>query len=135
MKQIFKLTQGEITFETDRILISDDSKNNNMLVLLNAVLLMIFGLLNLIRYFLNKDEILLWGGSAFFIINLVIIVTFLLRSNQNEILFKDIKSIKVQETFRWKFLDIKLKNNKLRRINGLENIQELREYLQSNTII
>ena len=62
----------------------------------------------------------------------IIFILNLLRSNQSEVLLDDITSIKITRRFNKEFLDIKLKNNKLRRVIGIENSLELEEYIKSN---
>lgn len=54
----------------------------------------------------------------------------LFRSNQRVILYVDIKSIKIKQRFSREFLDIRLKNGKLRRVIGIENSQELEDYIK-----
>jgi hypothetical protein len=54
----------------------------------------------------------------------------LLRSTQGEIQIKDIKSVTVQQRFSNKFIDIKLKNNRLRRVAGVKNKEELEAYIE-----
>jgi hypothetical protein len=53
----------------------------------------------------------------------------LFRSNKSEVLFGEIKSIK--QRFSNTFLDIRLKNYRLRRVNGVENYQELEDYIKT----
>ena len=40
--------------------------------------------------------------------------------------------MKVKQRFGREFLDIKLKNNRLRRVIGIKNPQDLEEYVESN---
>ena len=42
------------------------------------------------------------------------------------------KSIKIKRRFSNEFLDIRLKNNILRRVIRIENSQELEKYIKSN---
>jgi len=55
----------------------------------------------------------------------------LLRSAKSEISLNDVKSIKVKQRFNNSFLDIKLKNNRLRRVNQIEDSEELEEYIKT----
>ena len=84
------------------------------------------------RYFKTGDQFLLWTGLFIGVTHFLIFILNLFRSNQNEILFDDIKSIKVKQRFGNRFLDIRLKNNRLRRVIGVDNSQELEDYIKSN---
>ncbi len=129
MEKTFKLKKGEISFESSGVKISDNSKKQNLLRLLSSGMWTIYGTSSVLRYLKTGDQFLLWTGLFIGITHLVLFILNLFRSNKSEILFDDIKSIKVREKFSNKFLDIKLKNNRLRRVNGVHNSQELGEYI------
>lgn len=132
MTQIFNIKNGQISFETDKVSISDNSKKNNLIMLISAGIWTIFGTISVLRYFKTGDQFLLWTGLFIGVGHFVFFILSLFRSNQNEILFSAIKSIKVKQRFGNRFLDIRLKNNKLRRIIGVENSPELEDYIKSN---
>ena len=132
MTQIFKIKTGEIFLETDKINISDNSKKQRLLQLFGSGMWAIFGFSSVLRYFKTGDQFLLWTGLFIAIMHFVIFILNLFQSNQSEILFKDIKSIKVKKRFSNEFLDIRLKNNRLRRVMGIENSQELENYINLN---
>jgi hypothetical protein len=131
MEDSFKIESGEITFETDKIRINDNSRNQNLPGIISSVLGFIFGILTIIRYFTTGDELALSAGSIISSIHLVVLIINLFRTHQSEISFDEIKSIKVKERFGRKFLDIKLKNQKLRRVIGVYNKEKLQEYLKA----
>jgi hypothetical protein len=128
----FKIEKGEISFETDKIRILDNSKKQNLLQLLSSGIWTIYAILSVLRYLKTGDQFLLWTGLFIGMANFVIFILNLIRSNQSEILFDDIKSIKVKRIFGNEFLDIKLKNNRLRRVSGIEDSIKLEEYIKSN---
>ncbi|RKS92331.1 hypothetical protein BC952_2219 [Flavobacterium limicola] len=132
MTQIFNIKNGQISFETDKVSISDNSKKHNLIMLISAGIWTIFGTLSVLRYFKTGDQFLLWTGLFIGIGHLVFFILSLFRSNQNEILFSDIESITVKQRFGNSFLDIRLKNNKLRRVIGIEDSAELENYIKSN---
>jgi hypothetical protein len=132
MEDSFKIESGEITFETDKIKISDNSKNQSLPYIISSVLGFIFGILTIIRYFTTGDELALSAGSIISSIHLVVLIINLFRTHQSEISFDEIKSIKVKERIGRKFLDIKLKNHKLRRVIGVYNKEKLQEYLNAH---
>jgi hypothetical protein len=127
----FKIEKGEISFETDKIRILDNSKKQNLLQLLSSGIWTIYAILSVLRYLKTGDQFLLWTGLFIGMANFVIFIQNLIRSNQSEILFDNIKSIKVKRKFGNKYLDIKLKNNRLRRVSGIEDSIKLEEYIKS----
>lgn len=131
MKKTFKIKKGEISFETDKIIISDNSKKQNLLQLFSSGMWAIFGTSSVLRYLKTGDQFLLWTGLCIGIGHLVIFILILLRSNEIEILFDEIKSIKVKRRFSNEFLDIRLKNNRLRRVNDIENSKQIEDYIKS----
>jgi hypothetical protein len=132
MAQTFKLKKGEILFENDRIIISDKVNKQNGLTLLTSGIWIFYGTLSVLRYMKTGDEFLLWTGSFIGIGHLIIFVFTLLRSTKSEISLTDVKSIKVKQRFNNYFLDIRLKNNRLRRVNQIEDSEELEEYIKTN---
>ena len=132
MEDSFKIESGEITFETDKIKISDKSKKQNLMMMINSIIWVFFGLVTIQRYFTKGDDTALWTGSLIVIGHFVVLIIYLFRSHQAEIHFDEIKSIKVKERIGRKFLDIKLKNHKLRRVIGVHNKEKLQEYLKSH---
>jgi len=132
MTQTFKLKKGEISFESDKVRISDNSRKLNIIQLFSSAMWTIYGTISVLRYLKTGDQFLLWTGLFIGISHLVIFILSILRSNQNEIPFDDIKSIAIKRRFSKEFLDIRLKNNRLRRVIGIENSNEIEEYIKSN---
>jgi hypothetical protein len=132
MTKIFKLEKGEISFDANKIRISDNSKKINKIQILSSGIWTIYGTISVLRYLKTSDQFSLWTGLFIGIAHFVIFILLLLKSNQSEVLFGDIKFIKIKQRFGREFLDIKLKNNRLRRVIGIENSQDLGKYLESN---
>lgn len=128
----FKLKKGEISFETDKVIISDNSWKQNRIQLFSSAMWAIYGAISFLRYMKRGDQFLLWTGLFLGVTHFIIFILNIIRSNQTEISFDDIKSINVKKRFSNVFLDIKLKNNRLRRVSGIENSQEIEEYIKSN---
>jgi hypothetical protein len=132
MPHTFKLKVGEITFEDDRIRIIDNAKKDNRLALISSVLWVFYGTVTVWNSIKTDDKFILYLGLFIGVAHLVILVMYLFRSYASEISMESIKSVKAKKRFNNKFLDIKLKNNRIRRVNGLENIQELADYIKVN---
>lgn len=67
---------------------------------------------------------MLWCGLFIGIAHLIILIFIIFRTSKNTIENKDIKTIVLKNRFGNSFLDIKLKNNKTRRVNLLDNIPD-----------
>ena len=132
MTKTFKLKKGEISFETDKVKISDNSRKQSIIHLFSSAMWTIYGIISVLRYLKTGDQFLLWTGLFIGTSHLIIFILNLLRSNQSEINLNDIKSVKVKKRFSNEYLDIRLKNNRLRRVSGIENTRELEEYIKSN---
>jgi hypothetical protein len=130
MIQAFQLVGGEISFEEDKIVIKDNSRRQSYFELIGIAMGATFIAILLVRDF--KSDAAYYSGFLFFLglINLSVFIIMLLRSTQGEIQIKDIKSVTVQQRFANKFIDIKLKNNRLRRVAGVKNKEELEAYIE-----
>jgi hypothetical protein len=131
MTQTFRLKKGEILFENDKIIISDKVKIQRFMTLLTSGAWMIIGIISAVKYQHSNDKTtnLLW--IALGIINFLLFVATISRSTKSLILLDDVKSIKVKQRFNNSFLDIKLKNNRLRRVSQIEDTEELEEYIET----
>ena len=132
MKQTFKLKKGEILFDEDKIIIKDDA--NRQKWILSAILLLgtIYCLATFLRYFKIGDEFDFWFGLLIGLIDILVLTVWLLRSVKSEILLREVRSLKLNQRFGNKFLDIKLDSNRLRRVIRVENSAELENYIETN---
>jgi len=130
MIQKFQLDGGEISFEEDKIVIKDNSRRQNYFELIGTAMGTTFFAILLVRDF--KSDSAYDSGFLFFLglINLSVFIIMLLRSTQGEIQIREIKSVNIQQRFANKFIDIKLKNNRLRRVAGVKNKEELEAYIE-----
>jgi hypothetical protein len=133
MKQTVKLKKGEILFDDDKIIIKDDAKKQRNMTLFSSSMWTIYGTLSVLRYFKTGDQFLLWTGLVIGIAHFVIFILNLRRTVKSEIPFDGIKSLKVKQRFSNEFLDIKLKNSRLRRVILADNETELEEYIETNS--
>src|SRR5665647_527929 len=129
MKQTFRLKKGQISFDEDRIFISDNAKRQKYLVLTSSVIWMLFGFINVSKFEQSGDDFFYSFWLVLIVINFLLFVFTLLRSSKTSISLADVKSIKVKQRFSNSILDIKLKNNQLRRVLQIEEVEELKEYI------
>jgi hypothetical protein len=130
MIQTFQLVRGEISFEENKIIIKDNSRRQSYFELIGTAMGATFFAILLVRDF--KTDSAYDSGFLFFLglINLSVFIIMLLRSTQGEIQIREIKSVNIEQRFANKFIDIKLKNNRLRRVAGVKNKEELEAYIE-----
>ena len=130
-RQTFHLERGDLKFDGDKITITDNAKKKSRTTLFISGLWTLYGVLSVFRYLKTGDEFLLWTGLLIGIGHGIVVVGTLLRSVKCEIDLKEVKSIKVKHWFNNEFLDIKLKNNRIRRVSQIEKMGELKEYIEN----
>lgn len=129
MTQTFKLKRGQISFEKDRIIISDYAKFDKYSRLITNIFLFVLGVTNIRRFYLEGNQKLYYLWIILLVLILLISTITISKSAKSVILFKEIKSTQFRQRLNSNYLDIKLKNNRLRRISQIENIEELEEYI------
>ena len=132
MTQTFKLKKGEISIGQDKIIISDKAEMQRNITLFSTGIWILLGIQNVLKFEQSGDEFFHSFWIVLGILNLFIFIVTLSRSTLSVIPFEEVKSIKVKQRFSNTMLDIKLKNNKLRRVLQVEDAEELEEYIKTN---
>jgi hypothetical protein len=132
MKQTFKLKKGKILFDGDKIIIEDDAKEQKWVWTFILCLGTISGVLTFFRYFKSNDMFEFWFGLSIGLLSILVLTIWLLRLVRSEISLDEVKSMKVRQRNRNKFLYISLNNNRLRRVILADNATELEEYIKTN---
>lgn len=130
MKQTFKLKKGEILFEDEKIIIQDDAKKQKWILSLILCFGATYGILTFLKYFKTGSQFDFWVGLIIGLLNISILLIWLLRSIKSEIYLDTIKSMKLKQKFSNKILDIKLKNNRIRRVICVDNEEELGNFIE-----
>ena len=130
MTQTFTLKKGEILFEEDKIIISDKAKIHRYLTLISSGLWILIALKKGFKLEQSNDESLYSIFIIPGILNLLLFVVTLFRSTKSIILLDDVKSLKVKRRFSNYYLNIRLKNNRIRRVIQIEDYEELEEYIE-----
>ncbi len=126
----FELRNGNLLFEKDGIVISDNAKSQRKLRLFSSAMWMIFGAMSVLRYLKTGDQFLLWTGLLIGIGHLVIFILNLFKSVQSEIALNEVKSMKIKKRAANVFLDIKLNNHRTRRVTEIFNPDRLGDYIE-----
>ena len=132
MTQKFELKDGEIIFENDVIFISDKAKKHKHLTLISSAVWILVGLKNAMVFDRETVETIDYFWIVLGVINLLVFVVILRRSTVNMITLNDVKSIKLKRRFSNIVLDIKLKNNRVRRVIQFYEPEELKRFIQKN---
>lgn len=132
MTQKFELIDGEIIFENDVIFISDKARWHKHLTLISSAVWMLVGLKNALVFDQATVDTIDYFWIVLGVINLLVFVVILRRSTVNMIMLNDVKSIKLKQRFSNTFLDIKLKNNRVRRVIQFYEPEELKAFIQKN---
>jgi len=132
MTQTFKLKKGKISFDNDKIIINDAAKKYRLLMLMMSGFGSIFGIGFALNSLRSDEQIKLWLGLLICLLSISGLIMWLLRSVRSEISLREVKSIKLNQKFSNKFLDIRLKSNRLRRVIRLDNKTELEEFIETN---
>jgi len=134
MKNTFELKRGKLVFEEDKIVITDNAKNEMRYRLFSSSILLLLGLSYLVKFMTTEEKFSLIFGFMMGATGSVNFAFEFFKSVQSEILFKDVKSIKLNRIYFKDVLFIKLNNNKTRRVNGIFNAERLKEYMQTISI-
>lgn len=132
MEQTFKLLKGEILFDENKIVIKDDAKKQRWILTLILCLGTFYGAMTFLKYYKTGEKFDFWYGLILSLLDISILTLWLLRSVKSEISLIEVKSIKLNQRFSNKFLDTRLKNNKLRRVIRVDNSEELDKYIEKN---
>ena len=132
MTDIFTFRKPEITFDENYIRIVDDAAKQRYIWLFTAVIWIFNGAINFIRYLKTDDDWTVWPGLVVGVIHFVLLFVWLSTSVKSEIPLSEVKSMAIKERFGNKTLVIRLKNNQTRRVQYIDNAEELEGLLNKN---
>ncbi len=130
MIRTFELKKGTIVFDEEKITIKDKSQSQRNLWLYLSLAGAVIGILFILGYLRTDNELLLWIGLFYTIADIAIFFAILMGPLQSEIYLKEVKSLKLKEKYGNYFLEIKLQNNKIRRVNRIENPVYLQQFIE-----
>ena len=132
MSQTFKLLKGEILFDDDKIIIKDDAKKQKWMTAFLILLPSIYAIRIFVKSYQTGDQFDYWYGLILGSLGIIFLPMVLLKSVRNEILLNEVESVKIKQRFRNKILVIKLKNNRRRQVDDMENADALEQYIKTN---
>ena len=132
MEQNYKIKNGEITFDEKRIVISDNAKRDIRILLFSSGIWVFYGAMSVLRFLKTSDQFLLWSGLLIGIAHFVILILTLRRTSKSQIENGEVQSIVLKQRLGNAFLDIKLKNGKLRRVTLIGKVPpEIKNIIKS----
>jgi hypothetical protein len=131
MKQTFKLKNGEVEFDNEKISIKDNAKTQKYIIVLSNCIWILFSLVKLLKYYKTGHNFDLWFGIVLGFTNTFLLIHWQSISVRNEIKLTEVKSMIIKQRFKNRYLEIRLKNNKLRRVNQLKNELALKEFIET----
>lgn len=132
MEQNYKIKNGEITFDETRIVISDNARRDIRILLFSSGIWVFYGSMSVLRYLKTSDQFLLWSGLLIGIAHFVILILTLRRTSKSQLENGEVHSIVLKQRLGNAFLDIKLKNGKLRRVTLVGKVsQEIKNRIKS----
>lgn len=132
MNQTFRLKDGKISFEENKIKISDHARMQKYIMLFSnlfCIVCIIYGIFSFERLGDTSYNTLF---LTLIIIILIVFVINLLKSTKKIVVVDDVKSVKVKQRFNNTILDITLKNNLQRRVVGFQNAEEVKNYINES---
>ena len=132
MKQSFKLKNGEVEFDNEKISIKDNAKTQKYIVVLFNCIWILFSFVKILKYYKTGHNFDLFFGIFFGFANTIMLIYWQSISVNNEIKLTDVESMKIKQRFKNRYLEIKLKNNKSRRVNQFENELALKEFIETS---
>ena len=130
--QTLPLKKGEIVLTEEGIQINDNGKRELQLRIFSSVLWIVFGAFSVLRYFNGEgDSFLLWTSLLIGLGHLTVLVIYaFFRTNKRTISISEIRDMRMRTRGDNTFLEIKLQQGRLRRVNQVHEIAgELHAYI------
>lgn len=139
MNQTFRLKDVKISFEENKIKISDHARMQKYIMLFSnlfCIVCIIYGIFSFERLGdTSYNTLFLTFNTLFLTLIIIVLIVFvinLLKSTKKIVVVDDVKSIKVKQRFNNTILDITLKNNLQRRVVGFQNAEEVKNYINES---
>jgi hypothetical protein len=115
MKQTFKLKNGEVEFDNEKISIKDNAKTQKYIIVLSNCIWILFSLVKLLKYYKTGHNFDLWFGIVFGFANTFLLIHWQSISVRNEIKLTEVKSMIIKQRFKNRYLEIRLKKQQIKK--------------------
>lgn len=120
----FRLQNGELVLEAEKIVVHDDVKRQYSRRLFSSGMWTLYGTFVVLRHKEDFDSLLFWTGLFIGVAHFVLFVLTLFQTPRSEIAWKEIQSVKVARPFRNKYLSIRLRNGRARIVHPIAGTEE-----------
>lgn len=120
----FRLQNGELVLEAEKIVIHDDAKRQYSRRLFSSGMWSLYGTFVVLRHKEDFDAFIFWAGLLIGVAHFILFVLTLFQTPRNEIAWKEIQSVKVARPFRNKYISIRLRNGRARIVQPLKGKEE-----------
>lgn len=124
LQKAFRLKNGELVLDAEKIVIKDDVSKLRGQRLFSSGMWVLYGVFSVLRFQKTSDQFLLWTGLFIGIGHFILLVWALLQSTRSELAWSEIKSVKVARPFRNKYLSIRLRNGRARIVHPIAGTEE-----------
>ena len=131
MTNTFELKKGKIVFEEEKLTITDNGNSQKNSKLFSAVIFLFLTGINFYSYLKDLRLQELITGSLLALGTIWMIISYTRTSAKSEIMFSEIKSMKIRRIMFRKFLMIRLKDNKIRQVAEIFNPERLEDYIKT----
>lgn len=123
-QKAFRLKNGELVLDSEKIVIHDDVKRHYSRRLFSSGMWTLYGTFVVLRHKEDYDALIFWAGLFIGIAHFVLFVLTLFQSPRNEIVWEEIQSVKVARPFRNKYISIRLRNGLSRIVHPIAGTEE-----------
>lgn len=121
---VFRLKDGRLWVSGDRLVIEDKYRIKRQGELWMQGL-MVLGLSFMTYHFFESGTRLFLLMAFFLVDSIVQLVKVLLRTSQREVMIADIRSVRERRRFGSRFVDVRLKNRRIRRLSPDDNSKQI----------
>lgn len=135
MEKSLALEKGTVQLSEDKILIQDNAKREHIMRIVSSTAWTFFGAISVLRYLKTGDEFLLWTGTIIGLGHLLMLAFVLFRTTKAEVYLNDIQQVAFKSRNGNKFMDLKLRNGRKRRVSRIAPVSdELKAFFSEKNI-
>lgn len=124
VQKAFRLKNGELVLDVDKLVIHDDVKRQYSRRLFSSGMWTLYGTFVVLRHKEDFDTLLFWTGLFIGVAHFILFVLTLFQTPRNEIAWQEIQSVKVARPIRNKYISIRLRNGRARIVHPIAGTEE-----------
>lgn len=124
VQKAFRLKNGELVLDAEKIVIHDDAKRQYSRRLFSSGVWTLYGIFVVLRHKEDFDALIFWAGLFIGVAHFVLFVLTLFQTPRNEIVWEEIQSVKVARPFLNKYVSFRLRNGRARIVHPIDGAEE-----------